>query len=223
MADGTVSTRAGYDRWAPVYDGGNPLTRLEEPVLKRLLGPVTGLRLLDAGCGTGRHAVELARRGAEVVGVDFSSGMLGRAIARAEKEGVTAELLAHDLAKPLPFLDGSFDRVISCLVLEHVKNLDAFFAELGRVCRPGGFLVVTAMHPAMFLKGSSARFRDPRTGDKVRPRSYFAQRLSHYVMAGLRAGLTVDALEEHDGRDGNAGWPMLAALKLRHERAAARV
>lgn len=215
MAGATVSTRAGYDRWASSYDSGNPLTKLEEPVLKRLLGPVAGLRVLDAGCGTGRHAVDLARRGAEVTGVDFSSGMLGRAIAAAEAAGVTAELLAHDLSKPLPFDDGGFDRVISCLVLEHVKNLDSFFAELARVCRAGGFLVITAMHPAMFLKGSSARFRDPRTGDKVRPRSYFAQRLSHYVMAGLRAGLTVDALEEHDGRGEHAGWPMLVALKLR--------
>lgn len=212
----TVPAKAGYDRWAATYDeSGNPLTRLEEPVLKRLLGPVAGLRLLDVGCGTGRHAVELARRGADVTGLDFSPGMLGRAIARAESEGVRAELLAHDVSKPLPFNDDAFDRVISCLVLEHVKNLDAFFAELGRVCRPGGFLVVTAMHPAMFLKGSSARFRDARTGQKVAPRSHFEQRLSHYVMAGLRAGLTLDILEEHDGRGEHAGWPMLAALKLR--------
>lgn len=211
----TLPPKTGYDRWAPSYDAGNPLTALEGPVLKRLLGPVTGLRVLDAGCGTGRHAVDLAARGAEVVGLDFSGGMLGRAIARAEAAGVKAELLAHDLTKPLPFNDACFDRVISCLVLEHIKNLDAFLAELSRVCRPGGFLVVTAMHPAMFLKGSSARFRDPRTGEKILPRSHHAQKLSDYVMAGVRAGLAVDHLEEHEGRGEHAGWPMLAALKLR--------
>ena len=215
MPAATVSTRAGYDRWAATYDAGNPLTKLEEPVLKRLLGPVAGLRLLDAGCGTGRHAVELAQRGAEVVGVDFSGGMLGRAIASAERASVKAELLAWDLSKPLPFGDAGFDRVISCLVLEHIKNLDLFFAELARVCRPGGFLIVTAMHPAMFLKGSSARFKDPRTGAKILPQSHHGQRLSDYVMAGVRAGLRLDHLEEHDGRGEHAGWPMLVALKLR--------
>ncbi|HEY8207703.1 MAG TPA: methyltransferase domain-containing protein, partial [Myxococcaceae bacterium] len=74
-----MDTRYGYDLWAGTYDDGSgSLRALEEPEVDRLVGPVEGLRVLDAGCGTGRHAVRLAGRGAVVTGVDFSSGMLAR-------------------------------------------------------------------------------------------------------------------------------------------------
>src|SRR5213075_671083 len=65
-----LPTREGYDRWAEIYDGdGNPLIALEEPEVDQLLGDVAGLDLVDVGCGTGRHALRLAARGANVTGV----------------------------------------------------------------------------------------------------------------------------------------------------------
>ena len=75
--------------------------------------------------------------------------------------------LALDLHEPLPFPAGAFDRVVSGLVLEHLRDLDAFFAEARRVLREGGRAVVSAMHPAMFLRGSQARFTDPESGGKL--------------------------------------------------------
>lgn len=219
-----VSTKAGYDRWAAVYDtDGNPLTALEEPVVRRLLGPVKGKRLLDVGCGTGRHAVPLAQAGADVVGVDFSKGMLSRACARAEKAGAAAEFFVHDAKRPLPFKDGAFDLVISCLVLEHVKDLGGFFRQLARLVKPRGRVVVSAMHPAMFLKGTSARFTDPATGHKILPQSH-VQTLSDYVLAATRAGLRIDEMVEKaaDARLAkkypravkHVGWPLLVAFRL---------
>ena len=72
--------RAGYDRWAAVYDHeANPLIGLEEPVVREALGDVRGLAALDLGCGTGRHALWLAAHGATVTAVDFSEGMLAAA------------------------------------------------------------------------------------------------------------------------------------------------
>src|SRR5262245_24425976 len=97
-----LSTREGYDRWAEIYDrDGNPLTALEEPELDRLLGDVAGLDVVDVGCGTGRHALRLAARGANVTAVDFSEGMLAQA---REKEGAErVHWLVHDLTDlPLP-------------------------------------------------------------------------------------------------------------------------
>src|SRR5438034_7414978 len=97
-----LTTRAGYDRWAEIYDADdNPLVAVEEPLVDRLLGTVRGLELLDAGCGTGRHALRLAAAGARVRAIDFSDAMLARAHAKLRTEGV--EFLAHDLAAPLPF------------------------------------------------------------------------------------------------------------------------
>jgi ubiquinone/menaquinone biosynthesis C-methylase UbiE len=217
------SIRAGYDQWAEVYDHDqNPLVALEEPVVRRELGDVAGLAVLDLGCGTGRHALWLAAQGASVTAVDFSNGMLEEARRKPGADAV--RFVAHDLARPLPFSDGAFDRVVSGLVLEHLQDLGRFFSEARRVLRPGGGAVVSAMHPAMFLKGSQAAFTDPATGEKIRPGS-FAHSIGDFVMAGVRAGFSLEAIIE-DAPDAEfaerypraskyVGWPMLVVLRLR--------
>lgn len=218
-----LPTRQGYDRWAATYDSdGNPLVALEKPVIKALLGRVRGLRVADIGCGTGRHALALAREGADVTAVDFSRSMLQ--VARSKAGSGKVRFRLHDVRRPLPFRDSMFDRVLCGLVLEHLRDLDSFFRELGRVCRKDGYIVISAMHPAMWLKGQSARFFDPASGGEVRPRSY-PQRISDYVMAIVRSGLVIDSMSEHAPGPGLArrfpraakhiGWPMLLALRLR--------
>ncbi len=85
-----VEVVEGYDRWASTYEGEpNPLIRLEEPLTLALIGEVQGQRVLDVGCGTGRYCVLLAQRGAAVIGVDPSRGMLEQA--RRKIEGSRAE------------------------------------------------------------------------------------------------------------------------------------
>jgi malonyl-CoA O-methyltransferase len=220
--DGVVATRQGYDRWAAVYEhDGNPLTHMEAPVVRELLGDVAGRRILDVGCGTGRHALALAAAGARVTGVDFSEGMLAEARKKPGAEAV--ELIAHDLTAPLPFPDASFDRVINCLVVEHIADLDRLLGEMRRVCRRDGFAVLTAMHPAMMLIGKQAAFRDPATNEHVYPQSHPHQ-LSDFVMAAVRAGWRLDHMSEHAVGDELAaalpraakyhGWLMLLALRL---------
>jgi malonyl-CoA O-methyltransferase len=163
--------RTGYDRWAAVYDrDGNPLQALEGPAVRAVVGDPRGLTVLDLGCGTGRHALWLAEAGATVTAVDFSEGMLAEARRKPGAEAV--QFVAHDLARPLPFPAGSFDLVVSGLVLEHLADLDHFFREARRVLKPGGRAVISAMHPAMFLKGAQARFTDPSSGEVVQPGSY---------------------------------------------------
>ena len=131
--------------------------------------------------------------------------------------------LAHDLCQPLPFEDGAFDRVVSGLVLEHLSELGPFFAEARRVLRREGRAVVSAMHPAMFLKGVQARFTDPETGEKVQPGSV-AHTLGDFVMAAVRAGFVLDGVGEYAADAAFAtrypraekyvGWPMLVVIEL---------
>ncbi|MDQ2914235.1 MAG: class I SAM-dependent methyltransferase [Chloroflexota bacterium] len=217
-----VDTRDGYDQWASTYDDeGNPLLALEEPEADRALGDVAGLDVLDAGTGTGRHALRLAARGARVTAIDFSDKMLAKARAKDDADRVRFE--NHDVTRRLPYADASFDRVLSALVLEHVPDVAAFLRELGRVTRPDGRIVVTAMHPAMFLRGVSARFRDQGTGEFLRPRSYVMQ-LSEYVTGALDADLRIVSLVERAPDDALAarvpraaryiGWPMLFVMTL---------
>ncbi|MFN2606940.1 MAG: class I SAM-dependent methyltransferase [Acidimicrobiales bacterium] len=114
------------------------------------LGLAAGDRLLDLGCGGGRHAFEAHRLGAAVVAVDRSqaetAGVAGMLAAmRAEGQAPAAALgtaVAGD-ALALPFPDCAFDRVVAAEVLEHVVDDQAAMAELARVLRPGGTMAVT--------------------------------------------------------------------------------
>ena len=216
------SVQEGYNRWAEVYDGdGNPLQAIEEPRVRAAIGAVTGLRVLDLGCGTGRHALWMAARGAAVTAVDFSQGMLTEA--RRKPAADKVQFLVHDLHEPLPFADASFDLIVSGLVLEHLRDLGQFFAEARRVLRPHGRAIVSAMHPAMFLRGAQARFTDPVSGQKVQPGS-LPHQISDFVMAALRARFRLAALGEyapderlaaaHPRAQKYVGWPMLVLLEL---------
>jgi len=217
-----LSTKDGYDRWAAIYDvDDNPLVALEEPWVDQLLGDVRGLAVIDVGCGTGRHALRLAAAGAVVHALDFSEGMLERARSKPGASRIVFQ--AHDLAKPLPFPDKSFDRVVCGLVIDHIPDLDGLFREMRRVCRPAGFVVVSVMHPAMMLRGVQARFKDPANGREIRPASCSHQ-LSDYVMAAARAGFRFDHLSEQSVDEALAnrlerarrylGWPMLFLMRL---------
>jgi len=218
----TVPARVGYDRWAEFYDhDDNPLVHLEESRFGELLGAAAGLDVADIGCGTGRHALKLAAAGARVIAMDFSSVMLERARAKPGADRIT--FIQHDLAQPLPLAAGSFDRVLCCLVLDHIAELNSFFRELRRICRPEGAVLVSVMHPALSLRGVQARFTEPGTGRRILLASQTHQ-LSDYVMAAVQAGLELAHMSEHAigselaARSPRAeryvGWPMLLLMKL---------
>lgn len=220
-----LSTKEGYDRWAEVYDtDGNPLIAMEEPEVDRLLGDVAGLAVADIGAGTGRHAVRLAAAGARVTAVDFSEEMLKKARAKAARSGIEIELVCHDLTHGLPMADGSFDRVVCGLVVDHIADLAGLFGEMKRIARADATIVVSVMHPAMMLKGVQARFTDPATGRETRPASH-ANQISDYVRAAVTAGLRIAEISEHAVDAALAerlpraqkylGWPMLFLLGLR--------
>ena len=220
--DPLSGVREGYDRWASVYDhDANPLPALEEPHVREALGDVRGCDVLDLGCGTGRHTAWLAESGARVTAVDFSAKMLESA--RRKVRGTDVRFVVHDLHDPLPLEDASFDAVVSGLVLEHLRDLDDFFREAHRTLRPRGRGVVSAMHPAMFLRGSRARFTDPDTGEVVAPGSV-PHRLGDFVMAAVRAGFTLSDVGEYapdaefvrryPRAERYEGWPMLVVLAM---------
>ena len=154
--------------------------------------------------------------------LDFSEGMLAEA---RRKPGASAvRFVVHDLHQPLPFDAAAFDLVVSGLVLEHLHDLRFVFGQAHRVLKPGGVAVVSAMHPAMCLKGVEARFTDPATGEKVRPGSV-AHNLGDFVMAAVRAGFALESIVERAPDQAFAvrfpraekyvDWPMLVVLQLR--------
>jgi SAM-dependent methyltransferase len=114
------------------------------------LGVRAGDRLLDLGCGAGRHAFEALRRGADVVAFDYDAAELKdvaamfAAMSETEPLPTTANgACVNGDAVGLPFDDASFDRIIAAEVLEHVLDDRAAIGELARVLRPGGTIAVT--------------------------------------------------------------------------------
>ena len=218
-----AKVRDGYDRWAMVYDDDqNPLQALEGPLVQQACGNVQGLRVLDMGCGTGRHTLWLAQAGAEVTGIDFSEAMLAKAHEKAK--GYSIDLIVHDLHQRLPFETGQFDMVVSGLVLEHIVDLAHYFSEIARVLGNPGRAVVSAMHPAMFLRDSQAQFTDPNSGEKVRPGS-LSHQLSDMVMGAVSASLELVHFSEYSAdaqlaavfprSEKYVGWPMLVLFQFR--------
>ena len=101
-------------------------------------------RVLDAGCGSGRLTVALARAGAAVTGFDTNTGQLEEAARRASDAGIVLTLREADFNDALPFADASFDGIVSRLSVMAATDPVASLRELGRVLETGG-RIVTAL------------------------------------------------------------------------------
>jgi len=142
--DGTL-----FDDWPERYDQwfetpiGKLVRNYEADLLHELLDPKPGEFLLDVGCGTGIFTGSILSSGAEVVGLDISIPMVARAVSRFQ--GQRFSPLAGNMLS-LPFASGSFDKVYSMTALEFVDNAQAAVAELQRVTRTGGIIVLTTLN-----------------------------------------------------------------------------
>lgn len=173
----------GYRLWAKTYDQRLRLFPLEEPIMRRLLDALPPSTVLDAACGTGRYAAYLAERGHTVVGVDRSPDML----AKARRKLPDGDFREGDL-NALPADDGSADAAICTLSLVHLETIDKAVAELARVVRPGGPVIISDVHPFLILIGWQAQFRTSH-GDTGFMRIYphlTADYCAAFEAAGLR-------------------------------------
>jgi ubiquinone/menaquinone biosynthesis C-methylase UbiE len=165
-----------FDTWAQVYDEQpNPLLTLEQRFLSRMLPDVSGLDVLDAGCGTGRWLQILApHHPASLVGVDTSSQMLERA---STKLGAASTLhLGSCIA--LPVKNAAADLVLASFVLSYLESVEAFARELHRVTRPGATVFLTDMHPDTAISCNWKRsFKANRTEEYLQTSNYFLQEI----------------------------------------------
>jgi ubiquinone/menaquinone biosynthesis C-methylase UbiE len=185
---------AAYDRWADTYDTDDNKTReIAGVVLRQSDLNLSGRDIIEIGCGTGRNTEWLVNQGSTVLALDFSEGMLEQA--RSRVQSPLARFIRHDIRDVWPAADDSADTIISMLVLEHIEEVEAIFAEASRVLRNGGDLFMCELHPMRQMGGGQAQFVASRTGERVRITA-FLHDVSEYVNAGLGYGFEVVHLGE---------------------------
>lgn len=140
-----------YDRMTGLYLFG----KVEIPLTLRALSPCPGDRLLEAGCGTGRMTRILSKRVGEMAAVDFSFESLRVCARKLAESGIANVHLAQADLCALPFAPETFDRVLSCQVLEHVPGPDArrrAIESLARVAKPGATLALSAYQHSLITR-----------------------------------------------------------------------
>jgi SAM-dependent methyltransferase len=172
----------------------------DRPAVLAALEPVAGLRILDAGCGPGFYAQELADRGADVTAFDASAVMVSLARARLGGRAVVDRAV---LGAALPYPDYAFDLIVCALAIHYADDRGAAFTEFFRVLRPGGALVISTQHPVMdwLRKGGSYfdttletdTWRTPYGGQRVR---FWREPLSALCTAATGAGFLIEKVIE---------------------------
>lgn len=230
FADHTDDVRDAWDANAAFWDermgeGNDFVNVLCWPVLERLLGEVDGKRVLDVACGNGLTSRRLGRLGAQVTAFDISGNLIDLARGRTTPADGAIDYRVLDAgdADGLAGLgEGTFDAALSNMALFDMAELDALFAGLAQLLKPGGAFVFSLMHPCFNnMHTIHMAEREDRDGemittysmkvtaymtpsvkpglamsDQPRPHPYFHRSLTLLLGAGFAAGFVVDALEE---------------------------
>ncbi|MCB8960464.1 MAG: methyltransferase domain-containing protein [Ardenticatenales bacterium] len=185
--------------------------------LLELLPPLAGLDVLDLACGEGHLSRQLAAAGARVTGVDLAE----RNLAEAQRQTPSGAIqyLQADAQRLTPLADGRFDLVVCKMALMDIPDMDAAFAAVARVLRPGGRFVAALLHPcfetpftmpfAPVEEDETGRFRHHRVqryfeeghwrsgGSGVRGHvGAYHRTLSTYLNSLIAAGLQIARLDE---------------------------
>ena len=193
-----------YESMASAYEAhaadGAYNAHYDRPAVLDLIGPVKGLRVLDAACGPGLYTAELVQRGAVVTAFDASEEMIALARRRVPEK---TRILRAVLGETLPFDDAEFDLAVCALAIHYASDRAVVFRELLRVLRPGGALVVSTQHPTTDWIRKGGSYFDVREeedqwvrGDVTYPVRFWREPLTSLCAAIADAGFLIERLVE---------------------------
>lgn len=182
-----LDSRDAYAKWAMHYPPTphNQLMQIEQDAMLSLMPPLTGKRVLDLACGTGRYAMIAERQGAEhVLGIDDSLDMLMASPIHGRLGGsMTA----------IPLLSACVDVAICGLAVGHVVELDVVLTEIARVLVVGGEAVISDFHPFQYLSGARRTFE---TNGGLFEVEHYPHLYATWHKVCLQVGLNIEAIHE---------------------------
>ena len=179
-----LTAREGYRLWAPSYDAETAVSFIENAVVVALGVPMSGRRLLDVGCGTARRLNDTGA--ALAIGVDLTPEMLERSVG-------SSPIAAADI-RALPFSAQAFDVVWCRLVIGHVREMESAYAELSRVCRMGGAVIVSDISAAAVAAGHRRTFNDAH--GSTHEVEHFVHSIERQAVAAHDVGLGLERRQD---------------------------
>jgi SAM-dependent methyltransferase len=237
MPDARTARRLNRAHWdslaavhpgTPYYDedalvgGADSLSEAEAAGVREAVGAVAGLDVVHLQCHIGFDTISLARRGARVVGVDFSRASLERARALARRCGQDIDFVEGDTTALPQALHARFDLAYATMgVTCWIDDMAAWMSSAAAVLRPGGRLLLVDMHPLSTMFASvdpllldfpyaddggrtfdeDGSYADPDASVAATETVQYAHSLGEITTAAIGAGLRVERLEEHMDAD----------------------
>lgn len=183
--------------------------QLEQQTMLELLPDLKKKIVLDLACGSGRYILIAQEQNASIVyGLDLSLEMLSHA------RGFSTQLIRGDIVS-IPIRSASIDVVICGLGIGHVHDLSSAMHEMGRVVRPGGYVIYSDFHPFGKLAGWKRNFR-ALDGREYAIRHYYHLYGDHHI-ACLSSGMVIDVIREPliEGNHDWAGYPGVLVIRAR--------
>jgi ubiquinone/menaquinone biosynthesis C-methylase UbiE len=169
-----LSPLEGYRLWSRTWETDpSAIVALESRFLAPWISELRGKVLIDLSCGAGRWLTHARRQGAAVFGADICREMLTQA---SQKAGLPGRLAMAD-TRAAPFADRCADVAICALSLGHISPIEPAVAELARIVRPGGTLVISDFHPQAIVRGWRRTFRSNGELFEIESHPYSKDRL----------------------------------------------
>jgi SAM-dependent methyltransferase len=215
-------TRFASDDYAKTVEHHPYHRLLNTPALLSVMPTLKGLRVLDAGCGTGWFTEYFVTQGAVVTGLDISGEMVERTRARVPE----ATVIQANLAEPLKLEEASFDLVLSSLTLQYLESWTLTFSEFSRILKPGGLFIFSSHHPFEEFKLSGENYFVTEERKRKRGTVSFRRPLSVMTEALQQAGFVIERLLEPlpepayantdpEGYEGLLKFPGLLVIRAR--------
>lgn len=181
-----------YNSWADQYDSNENKTRdLDKKSTVETLSKYEFENVLELGCGTGKNTVWLLKKAKQIIGLDFSQGMLNLAKDKITDKRVVFE--KADLTKNWETENDFADLITCSLTLEHIKDLNHIFRQADKKLKKNGLFFISELHPFKQYSGSKAKFK---TGNGKKELEVFTHHISEYIESANITGFELVELKE---------------------------